>query len=162
MVRPPRLGGNSKIGVFASRSPFRPNPVGLSVVKLKELALRNGRWFVDFEGGDLLDGTPVIDIKPYLPYADAICEASASYAQEAPSIVEDIEFSAEAVNQLTRAASQYPDIELLIKQVLAQQPQPAYKKTSDETFGMKLYDLNIRWRQRDGRILVEEITPAGN
>lgn len=90
MVRPPRLGGNQKVGVFASRSPFRPNPIGLSVVKLdgiEKQTLNNqaSQWRVNFSGGDLLDGTPILDIKPYIPYADALPDATGGFASCAPN-----------------------------------------------------------------------------
>lgn len=157
MVRPPRLGGNEKVGVFASRSPFRPNPVGLSVVKLTDIIHRDGQWFIEFEGGDLLNDTPVIDIKPYLPYVDAITDASGGYAPNAPNLVSTIGFSELAKQQIQRYTDEYPQLGMLIEQILAQQPQPAYRKTSDQIFGMTLYDLNIRWRQSGQEIVVDEV-----
>ena len=84
MVRPPRLGGNSKVGVFASRSTFRPNPIGLSVVELDNIEIINSQVVLHFKGCDLVDGTPILDVKPYLPYVDAIPEAKAGYAKQKP------------------------------------------------------------------------------
>lgn len=84
LVRPPRLGGNKKIGVFASRSTFRPNPIGLSVLQLEGITCKQAQWSIDVCGLDLLDGTPVLDIKPYIPYADCISEAQSGYAMYAP------------------------------------------------------------------------------
>jgi len=157
MVRPPRLGGNQKVGVFASRSPFRPNPVGLSAVKLKRITKKQGQWCIAFEGGDLLNDTPVIDIKPYIPYADAIADAQGAYAAEPPIADLEVTFSSIAQSQLGRLQQQHPQLQRLIEQVLTQQPQPAYKKQQPESYGMKLYDLNIRWRIADGLIQVESI-----
>ncbi len=160
MVRPPRLGGNQKIGVFASRSPFRPNPIGLSVVKIDKIAKINDQWRIDFEGGDLLNKTPVIDIKPYIPYADSIEDAKGAYANCAPTIDVKIGFSSLAQSQLRKHQQKHPDLQRLIEQVLAQQPQPAYKKQHSESYGMRLYDLNIRWSTDEGLIQVESIDSA--
>ena len=84
MVRPPRLGGNKRVGVLASRSPQRPNFLGMSVVRLTDVVCESGRVFLELSGVDLLDGTPVIDVKPYLPYTDCVDDALGGYAPEAP------------------------------------------------------------------------------
>ncbi len=84
-VRPPRLGGNARMGVFATRSTFRPNPVGMSLVELKGIRCQKDRVILELGSLDLVDGTPVIDIKPYLPFAEALPEARAGYAQDAPA-----------------------------------------------------------------------------
>lgn len=144
MVRPPRLGGNEKVGVFASRSPFRPNPIGLSVVKLEGIQNPKGQWCIDISGADLLHGTPILDIKPYIPYADCIDTAVGGFAPEPPQSVE-VTFSESAKSQLS-IHSNVKDIKLLITQVIAQQPQPAFHE-GERTYGVKLYDLNIRWRR---------------
>lgn len=83
-VRPPRLGGNARMGVFATRSTFRPNPIGMSLVELKGICCQKERVVLELGSLDTVDGTPVVDIKPYLPFAEALPEASASYAQQAP------------------------------------------------------------------------------
>jgi len=157
MVRPPRLGGNKKVGVFASRSPFRPNPVGLSVVALSHIELHQKRWHIYFEGGDILNGTPVVDIKPYIPYADSIPDASGGYAQESPNTEVKINFSAQAQQRLAELKLQHPTLQTLIEQVLAQQPQPAYQRDQDKTFGMTLYDINIQWRKAGDEIIVADL-----
>ncbi|MYM62533.1 tRNA (N6-threonylcarbamoyladenosine(37)-N6)-methyltransferase TrmO [Pseudomaricurvus sp. HS19] len=148
MARPPRLGGNQKVGVFASRSPFRPNPIGQSVVKLEGIRAHSGQWRVHFSGGDLLHGTPVLDIKPYLPYADAIADANGAYAPDKPGADRPVRFSEAASASLARLETEYPALQLLIEQVIAQQPQPAYHRQDEaKIYGMMLYDLNIRWQQ---------------
>lgn len=161
MVRPPRLGGNQKVGVFASRSPFRPNPIGLSVVTLEDIRQINGQWQIHIGGADLLDQTPILDIKPYIPYADAHPQARGNYATEPPATVE-IQFTAAASAQLRQYESHYPRLEELIRQVLSQQPEPAYHQTrsTEREYGMTLYDLNIRWlRHSDGlRVTAIEAT----
>ncbi|RUO25367.1 tRNA (N6-threonylcarbamoyladenosine(37)-N6)-methyltransferase TrmO [Aliidiomarina minuta] len=147
-VRPPRLGGNRKVGIFATRSTFRPNPIGLSVVKLEEILYEDKHWQLVISGLDLLDKTPVLDIKPYIAYSDALTEVSSGFAQEAPQQQMPVNFSPQALKQLDRYHSQYPQLKLLIEQVLAQDPRPAYRQHKDDnkTYGMQLYQLNIRWQ----------------
>lgn len=155
MVRPPRLGGNRRIGVFASRSPFRPNPIGLSAVALEKIESIDGVYHLHLRGADLLEGTPVLDIKPYLPYADALPEAQAGYASKAPTGVVPVRFTEAVAAQIARYESkQYPGLRQLIEQVLGQDPRPAYyaqreiETGADERrqFGMRLYDFDLQWR----------------
>lgn len=146
LVRPPRLGGNKKIGVFATRSTFRPNPIGLSVVKLERIEVNAHSVKLHISGIDLLDQTPVLDIKPYLPYADAIAEASAGFASSSPEANKRVSFSAAAEQVLAKAPNTI-ELRELIEQVLAQDPRPAYKqgKDDDKTYGITLYHYNILW-----------------
>ncbi|HWK53862.1 MAG TPA: tRNA (N6-threonylcarbamoyladenosine(37)-N6)-methyltransferase TrmO, partial [Hyphomicrobiales bacterium] len=106
-VTPPRLGGGTHVGVFASRSPYRPNPLGLSVVEFAGIEQRGDRLSLRVRGLDLLDGTPIYDIKPYLPYADAIVDASAAYAAQAPAACE-VRFSEAARHALTQLQDSHP------------------------------------------------------
>jgi len=156
-VRPPRLGGNERIGVFASRSNFRPNPIGLSVVELLEIdgcSIRLG-------GGDFLDNTPVLDIKPYLPYADCIPEARSAVADSAPATVYTVEFSAEAAAQTIALENKHrPDLHQLIRDMLAYNPRPAYQTDDPErVFGTTVFDLNVRWKQTGDRVSVIHVGP---
>ncbi len=161
-VRPPRLGGNQRLGVFATRSPFRPNPIGLSVVEFKGLEKRGKQWLILLGGIDLVDGTPVLDIKPYVPYADAIPDAKGGFTDNAPPPTVGVTFSDASLKQLESHGDRIPDLKLLIEQVIAQQPQPAYHSTSESRdYGMQLYNLNIRWTAVDGRCTVVEIAPIG-
>nr|WP_198678778.1 tRNA (N6-threonylcarbamoyladenosine(37)-N6)-methyltransferase TrmO [Pseudidiomarina insulisalsae] len=148
MVRPPRLGGNEKVGVFASRSTFRPNGLGMSVVELLEIVVHGGRTLLRVQGGDWVNGTPVVDIKPYLPYVDAVPEARGGYAASAPPANMPVLFTESARQQLQQLKGQYRDLPTLIEQVLQQDPRPAYhkNKVSDKVYGMQLYDLNIQWQ----------------
>lgn len=158
-VRPPRLGGNQRMGVFASRSGFRPNPVGQSVVKLIGLHKRQGGLRLELGGADLLDGTPVLDIKPYLPYVDAIPDAEAGYAPEAPTTKFRVEFAPQAEQACSALdPTRYPDLQRLITGLLALDPRPAYKEGDDpKPYGMRLWDLNVRFRYRQDRIEVTNI-----
>ncbi|WDE01371.1 tRNA (N6-threonylcarbamoyladenosine(37)-N6)-methyltransferase TrmO [Thalassomonas actiniarum] len=151
LVRPPRLGGNKKLGVLATRSTFRPNPVGMSVVKLEDIRVENKSVKLGISGLDLLDQTPIIDIKPYVPYSDALYDASAGFAQESPADSLNISFSSQAKQDLLKFHQAYPELEQLISQVLAQDPRPAYKsgQADDKRYGMHLHQFNILWQMKD-------------
>jgi tRNA-Thr(GGU) m(6)t(6)A37 methyltransferase TsaA len=151
LVKPPRLGGNKKTGVLATRSTFRPNPIGMSVVKLDKVSIENKQTILYISGLDLLDGTPIVDIKPYLPYSDAITDANAGFAQTEPQTALSVSFTKQAQKDAERLVNmldkKYSDLTLLIEQVLKQDPRPAYKqgKEDNKVYGMRLYDLNIQW-----------------
>lgn len=146
LVRPPRLGGNERKGVFATRATFRPNGLGLSVVKLDGVVRRHGKLCLQLSGIDLLDGTPVIDIKPYLPYADALPNAIGGFADAEPDAGMSVSFS-EAALRFCQEYTDHPELQLFIQKVLQQDPRPAYKKVKAQAqqYGMSLYDLNIKW-----------------
>jgi len=156
-VRPPRLGGNEKVGVFASRSPFRPNNIGLSVARLVKIEQSDSRLLLHVEGLDIVDGTPVIDIKPYIPYVDAIPDAFEGFATGAPEKKLSVTLSDEAENQL-KAAENPQELRQLIIEVLQTDPRPAYKSNEKEgEYGILLYEYNIRWRIVDNKAVVEVI-----
>ncbi|NMT65205.1 tRNA (N6-threonylcarbamoyladenosine(37)-N6)-methyltransferase TrmO [Marinobacter orientalis] len=150
VVRPPRLGGNKKIGVFASRSPFRPNSLGLSVVRNEGLGRDDdGQLVLRIREHDLIDGTPILDIKPYLPFVDSVPEASLGWADSAPTERLPVVFLEEAEQQLAGLpASRYPDLRGLIEDVVAYDPRPSFRRGRDEEriYGAHLYDLNVRFR----------------
>lgn len=154
-VRPPRLGGNERMGVFATRSPFRPNPIGLSAAGLEGVQQENGKIHLLLRGADLLDGTPVIDIKPYVPYADSIAEASNGYADHAPPPAGQVSFSQKA----EAACATRPGLRELIVEILQQDPRPAYRRqeTEGRIYGVRLMDVNVRWKMVDGAIRVTTI-----
>ncbi len=156
-VRPPRLGGNDKLGVFATRSAFRPNGIGQSVVKLHNVINENGRVSLEISDMDLVDGTPVLDIKPYIPYSDSVTGAEGGMAREKPEL-KSVEFSDESLSQL-RLRSDYAAIKQLIQQVLAQDPRPAYKqkKQDNKSYFISLNDLDIEWRVLSNIIRVKKI-----
>ncbi|AUL72719.1 tRNA (N6-threonylcarbamoyladenosine(37)-N6)-methyltransferase TrmO [Pseudoalteromonas sp. 13-15] len=158
MVRPPRLGGNERKGVFATRATFRPNAIGMSAVKLEGIEYKNGQLSLLLAGIDLLDGTPIIDIKPYLPYSDAMLDASAGFADTRPETQMSVEFTPE-VTLFIEQQTLYPDLLNFISNVLKQDPRPAYKKQKDgeQSYGMTLYDYNIRWQVNGEHNLVTSI-----
>ena len=141
-VRPPRLGGNRSIGVFASRATHRPNGIGQSVVKLD--AVEPGQ--LTLSGIDLLDGTPIIDIKPYVPYADSIKAATNTLAEMAPECIE-VRWSLEAARQADHHSLRLAEpLKDLIEQCLAQDPRPAYQQPHpDRRYGTRLWDVDVRW-----------------
>lgn len=157
-VRPPRLGGNQMVGVFATRSTHRPNGIGQSVVKLD--AIEPGRLWLS--GIDLLDGTPILDIKPYVPYADAIAEASNGMAAEAPAAIA-VEWSEQALQQARQHGQRLGEpLAELIEQCLAQDPRPAYQTpTPERRYGTRLWDVEVRWHYPSPEcIRVLEVVPA--
>lgn len=121
-VRPPRLGGNARMGVFATRSTFRPNPIGMSLVELKGIRCQRDQVILELGSLDLVDGTPVIDIKPYLPFAEALPDARASYAQDAPQADMPVHFTSEITTQISELEKRYPRLRDFIVEVLAQGP----------------------------------------
>lgn len=139
-VRPPRLGGNKRVGVFASRSPFRPNPIGLSCVRLERLEQTAEGPVLHVSGVDLLDGTPILDIKPYLPYADSIPDASGSYG--------------EALRSYRLTVAMPPELEALLPadkraaalDCLADDPRPSYQNDPERIYSMRFagYDIHFR------------------
>ncbi|WP_312242962.1 tRNA (N6-threonylcarbamoyladenosine(37)-N6)-methyltransferase TrmO [Pantoea sp.] len=147
-VRPPRLGGNARMGVFATRSTFRPNPLGMSLVELKAIRCEKQQVILQLGSLDLVDGTPVVDIKPYLPFAEAVPTARAGFAQAAPAADMPVRFSAHAQQQLRLHANAFPHLERFIRDVLAQDPRPAYRKgeATDREYAVWLLDFNVRWR----------------
>ncbi len=157
-VRPPRLGGNRRVGVFASRSPFRPNALGLSVVKLEQVAAESGRLALEISGLDLLDGTPVIDIKPYLPYVDSVPGAHGGYAPTAPEKRLRVRISNKADSQI-RLRSEIPELRNFILALLETDPRPAYVEAgrTERVYGIQIYDFDLRWRVSDGEVEVVEL-----
>ena len=139
-VRPPRLGGNVRMGVFATRSPFRPNPIGLSCVKLEAIANDPELGPVlEVSGADLMDGTPILDVKPYLPYCDCRPEATAGFtAQAMPTLT--VEFPPDLLAQVPE------DEREALLGVLSQDPRPRYQDDPERGYGMSFAGRNIRFR----------------
>jgi tRNA-Thr(GGU) m(6)t(6)A37 methyltransferase TsaA len=162
-VRPPRLGGRGKVGVFASRAPYRPNPIGLSAVAQLGLERTADGLALRIGAVDLLDGTPVLDIKPYVPYADRIAEAVGGFAAEPPRRRWRVHFSEQAKSAV---ASADPDgklhLRLLIEQVIGQDPRPGYmdRYPQRRRFALRLYDREVLWRIDDDKVEVLDVTPS--
>ncbi len=149
VVRPPRLGGNKKMGVFASRSPFRPNSLGLSVVRNEGLLRRGGQLILRISDHDLIEGTPILDIKPYLPFADSVPEATLGWADSPPTERLEVVFLSEAEEQIGKLSPElYPELRPLIEDVVGFDPRPSFRRGREEEriYGAHLYDLNVRFR----------------
>lgn len=156
-VRPPRLGGNKRMGVFATRGTHRPNPIGMSVVTLERIDYEEDIT-LHIKGGDLLDGTPVYDIKPYLHYADAVHEAKSGFAHSPPRIELQVEMSEEQHEKCVELEKTRPGLTSLIDQVIGLDPRPAFKKKNNvRIYGVKLYDLDVRFTVNNGVATVVEI-----
>ena len=159
-VRPPRLGGNKRLGVFATRSNFRPNPIGLSVVKFAGIRRDGKKLLLRVEGADLLDRTPILDIKPYLPYADRVPEATGGFAPQPPARGLSVTFAPETAPVIERwERGEIPNLRKLIVQMLENDPRPAYHAGSDrrKRFAFRIYDLDVRWEAGQEGIHVTEI-----
>ena len=151
-VRPPRLGGNTRLGVFATRSPFRPNPIGLSCVRLEELRQTDGLGTVLIvSGADLMDGTPIFDIKPYLPYADAHPEALGGFTAQAEDYLLAVEFPPELEEKVP------PQHRAALRGVLSHDPRPSYQADSGRLYGMRFADLDVRFVVEGKTLTVREI-----
>ena len=151
-VRPPRLGGNQRMGVFATRSPFRPNPIGLSCVRLLEV--RQDRALgpvLTVAGADLLDGTPIYDIKPYLPYADCKPDAAGGFASQP----KEASLEVDCPPALLARVPEEKRPALLA--VLAQDPRPQYQNDPARIYGMSFADVEVRFQVVEGRLMVTEI-----
>lgn len=158
-VRPPRLGGNQRVGVFATRSGFRPNSIGMSAVVLEGMHRHKKQLLLELSGVDLLDRTPVLDIKPYLPYADIIPEANGGFAGNRPETSIPVGFTPQAEKACTLVENGHPGFTDLLIQVLGADPRPAYigRQPARTEFGMRLYDINVRWTVRNGVNVVHTI-----
>ena len=151
-VRPPRLGGNARMGVFATRSPFRPNPIGLSCVELKEIrpAGALGQVLV-VRGADMMDGTPIWDIKPYLPYADCHPEARGGFAQTHARDGLAVDFPPVLLQRIPQARRE------ALLGVLAQDPRPAYQHDPQRVYGFAYGAWEIRFTVDDGVLTVRAV-----
>lgn len=150
-VRPPRLGGNTRMGVFATRSPFRPNALGLSCVELKAVETRPGCGTVlVVRGADLMDGTPIYDIKPYVPYADCHPDAKAGFAPDPGSRLR-VELPAALAARVPAEKRQ------ALEGVLANDPRPRYQRDPDRVYALRFAGLHVRFTVADGVARVREI-----
>ncbi|WP_293730354.1 tRNA (N6-threonylcarbamoyladenosine(37)-N6)-methyltransferase TrmO [uncultured Actinobacillus sp.] len=147
-VRPPRLGGNQRIGVFASRATHRPNPLGLSKVALKQIECRDGKVLLHLGSVDLVDGTPIFDIKPYVAYADSEPHAQSGFAQEKPQTHLNVIFSEAAQSAVQKQVKLRPHFQRFITEVLQQDPRPAYQQGqyNERIYGVNLYEFNVRFQ----------------
>lgn len=151
-VRPPRLGGNARMGVFATRSPFRPNPIALSCVRLAGIDYDTPQGPVlHLLGADLMDGTPILDIKPYIPYADCHPEAAGGFAAAAPKALLQVVIPDRLLERISEGRRE------ALRGVLAQDPRPHYQEDPERVYGFGFGGQEIRFRVSDGVLTVVEV-----
>lgn len=151
-VRPPRLGGNTRMGVFATRSPFRPNHMGLSCVKLLgiEKTVEHGT-VIHVGGADLMDGTPIFDIKPYIPYSDSIPDALGGFTTDAGAFLLDVDFPDVLLSKLPESKQE------AAKAVLSHDPRPSYQRKPGRIYGLDFAGFNIRFTVEEYALTVIEV-----
>ena len=152
-VRPPRLGGNVRMGVFATRSPFRPNNLGLSSVKL--LGAEHTKEYgtvLHIAGADLMDGTPIFDIKPYIPYGDAHSDATGGFTDQAKDFILEVQFPQHLLDKIPH------DKQAATMGVLSHDPRPSYQKQADRVYGLNFAGFDIRFQVSDDTLTVLEVS----
>jgi len=166
-IRPPRLGGKEKVGVLSSRSPHRPNPIGLSVMELEKIDFNaKGGPELHVRGVDLLDGTPILDLKPYIPYADSVPHANSGWAHEeikkTPVFFEPL--ALDKLNEIEK--SECPDLKKLVEQLLTIDPRPGFQRkdlppeaehSQGKDFGLLVKSYDIKWKIEDHRFVVYDL-----
>lgn len=151
-VRPPRLGGNARMGVFATRAPFRPNPIGLSSVRLEEIRQEpNLGTVLIVSGADLMDGTPIYDIKPYLPYVDCHPDATGGFAHEVKDHALQVEIPQELLQRVPDNRRE------ALRGVLAQDPRPGYQRDAERIYGFEFAGMEVRFRVAEDVLTVTDI-----
>lgn len=151
-VRPPRLGGNTRLGVFATRSPFRPNPIGLSCVKIESIEQTQNRGTViNVLGADLMDGTPIYDIKPYLPHSDCITEAVGGFSDEVKDYCLKVEIPEQIKESFDRQFIE------TVTEILENDPRPSYHRDPERIYGFPYAGYEIKFRVQDDLLTVVEI-----
>ena len=150
-VRPPRLGGNTRMGVFATRSPFRPNPIGLTVVKLLAVEDSPEGKVLIVAGADMMDGTPIYDIKPYLPYVDSVQDAVGGFTEGTSDYHLDVDFPADLMERVPK------EMRETLLGVLAQDPRPAYQHDETRVYGLPFGGMDVKFTVKDGVLAVVDI-----
>lgn len=152
-VRPPRLGGNKRVGVFATRSPFRPNPIGLSSVRLIKVEITKEGPVLYVSGADLMNGTPIYDIKPYIPYSDCHADATGGFAEEKKNYSLKVNCPQELLNSFPKEKQE------ALLTILANDPRPSYQNDSNRLYGMSFAGYQIKFKVNGETLTVETMTP---
>ena len=151
MVKPPRLGGNKRVGVFASRSPFRPNHIGLSCVKLERIEYTGEGPVLIVRGADLMDATPILDVKPYLPYADSRPDATGGFTDAISARVLRAEIPEELLRRVPEEKREP------LREILEQDPRPSYQDDPERIYGFGFAGMEVRFRASNGVLTVLDI-----
>ncbi len=155
-VRPPRLGGNTRMGVFATRSPFRPNPMGLTVVKLLAVEDSPEGQVLVVSGADMMDGTPIYDIKPYLPYVDSVPDAVGGFTGETAGYHLDVVFPEELLGRIPKEHRE------TLLGVLAQDPRPAYQHDENRVYGLPFAEMDVKFTVKEQVLTVLDVIKEGH
>lgn len=150
-VRPPRLGGNKRMGVFATRSPFRPNPIGLSCVKIEGLKKTKNGTVILVSGADLMDGTPIYDIKPYLAFTDSHPDAVGGFADDKFGYKLEVVFPEELLEKIDKEKQED------LKNLLSQDPRPSYCDDTERVYGFLFADVEIKFTVANGILTVKDV-----
>ena len=150
-VRPPRLGGNTRMGVFATRSSFRPNPIALSAVKIEKIEMTADGPVITVSGADLMDGTPIVDIKPYLPFADSIPNASGGFTDKLTFEFLHVQIPEEELQKIPE------EKRAILEKILAEDPRPAYVNDSERLFGFSFAGFEIQFTVNEKNLFVQKI-----
>ena len=153
-VRPPRLGGNVRKGVFATRSPFRPNPIGLSCVKLEKITYEESGPVLHILGADLMNGTPIYDIKPYVTYSDCIPEAIGGFSEKVKDYQVDVVIPEVWLNRIPQEKQQ------LLTEILQQDPRPSYQEDPERVYGMEYGGMEVKFCVSQGVLTVVSVEKA--
>ena len=153
-VRPPRLGGNTRLGVFATRSSFRPNPIAMSCVKIEEIRTGKEGPEIVVSGADLMDGTPIVDIKPYLPYADSVPDAKGGFAANVDKNYLAVEIPEPLLAKIE------PEKRDALREILAQDPRPHYQDDPERIYGFPFAGNEVKFKVSDGTLTVTGIEPC--
>ncbi len=152
-VRPPRLGGNRRMGVFATRAPYRPNPIGLSSVRLLKVECTEDGPIIYVSGMDMLNGTPIYDIKPYLPYTDSHPDAREGFAKEVKDYALNVEIPECEIKKISREQAK------MLHAILAHDPRPSYQNDNTRIYGFNFADFEVLFTVEDNLLTVKEIRP---
>lgn len=153
-VRPPRLGGNVRKGVFATRSSFRPNPLALSVVKIEKIENSSEGPVITVSGADLMDGTPIVDIKPYLPYADAVPQATGGFTDKVKFVPLSVNFPDAELQKVA------PEKRSALLRVLSEDPRPAYQKDATHVYGFRFASYEVKFTVKENTLCVQSVSLA--
>lgn len=158
-VKPPRLDGKQRFGVLATRASFRPNPIGLSLVALDSIEQKSDKIFLHVRGADLLDQTPIIDIKPYVPYTDSIPDAKGGFTDNIKEYPLNVSFSQEAESDCENAQQKYSQIRLFIEQLLSLDHRAYYYKKINKIYSTRVYDYDLKWSIDENKVIVKSLKP---
>lgn len=161
-VKPPRLDGKQRFGVFATRASFRPNPIGLSLVEMDSIEQQGAKLFIHIKGADLLDQTPILDIKPYIPYTDSLPDAKGGFTDQIKEELFEVQFTEASWQDCEQAKKNYPEIEIFIRQLLCLDHRAYFYKKIEKIYSTRVYVYDLKWRINDKVVEVISLKTVDN